>query len=340
MKKYNKLKFLRPVLLGVFAGSLFLVSCESDLQPDYPSQEAKPNVSLDASSYTVNEGEELTITLTTDKVFNDDMTFKLQILDTSTAVDAEDVEIDLDPSDLDHGNYLEDEYLITFPRFTSSYSFAITALEDYLNDPSEVINFKISPVGDMNGNLTQEFAVNVEQSDDILTLIFEWDQTISMFGASTTLCEFEYDNDFILADENGTQMGYIAGTSACPEMGQLSLSELGDGTYQIFQNVWDDGGGTDIGLSSLGLPTFSIPVTVTFMKGSTLSGSYTQSDANAVDSDFGSDPNALNTVYLVSFTVSGSTVTLFDATTSETIASGRMAKPQLKGLDKLEKRTK
>lgn len=333
--KFDLLKISLAIsLVTIFS----LTSCEDDLQPDYPSPQAKPDVSIvGATSYTVNEGEEVTITLSTSKVLNEDMTFKLEILDSSTATDVEDFEVDLDPSNLDFANPDEDEYYITFPKYEETFSFVITTFKDYLPDNAEVANFKISPLGDFNGNVdvnSQEFSITINQPTNILSFMFDWNQEFDFSGTTYSLCDIGYDNDFVYADASYNLVAYLAGTAACPEVAEIDLDTFGDGTYHIFQNVWDDGG-----LQGLISPPFSIPVTTYFSKGA-FGGSYVQDAANAVDSDFGSDPSMANPVYVVSFTISGQTVTMFDDTTSATIGSGKMSKPQLKGLDKLQRRVK
>ncbi|MEZ4852724.1 hypothetical protein [Flavobacterium sp.] len=337
MRKYIKYNLFKTFALLVVA-SFALTSCEQT-EPDYRTNtNVKPVVSFSQSSYMVDEGKDLEITLVTNTPLNEDMLFRLDIIaEGSSATEFDDYELSLDHTTIESGT--EDAYRVEFPKYQNSYTFTISAFEDFMFDPSETIKFRLSSMGYLNGDVaasSEEVVVTINQSDDLLTFIFEWDQTFQFSGSDYTLCDIGYDNDFVYADSNFNLIDYIAGTADCPEIGQLSLSELGDGDFHIFQNVWDDGNLSSVNIA----PAFSIPVTTTFMKGNTLNGSYVQDAANAVDSDFGSDPNLNSPVYVVSFNISGTTVTMYDATTSTTIASGRSVKPQLKGLDKLKRRVK
>lgn len=315
-----------------------MVSCADDLQPDYPAGREKPTVSFESLSYEVNEGDDLELTLVTDQVFNDDMHFQLDVVkESSAAVDVDDFEIGLDHVDLDWGTV--DSYKITFPKFESSYKFNLSAILDDLVEEDEVVYLKITPKGNLNGDVdpaTAMTAVKINQKgSNIIQFNFSWDKSFDFSGTTYTLCDIGYDNDYIYADDQGNLIDYIAATADCPEEGELDVDDLGNGTtWHILQNVYDNAGLSGAAIT----PAFSIPTTVQFNRaGTTLTGTYVQDAANAVDSNFASDPSGANLVYVVSFSIDANgVVTLFDATTSTTISTGK-ALPKFKNNGNLKK---
>jgi hypothetical protein len=339
MKNIKKINFLKTLAVLSIFSTLALVSCEDNLQPDYPAGRAKPLVSFESSTYEMSEGEDLFVTLVTNEVLNDDMHFQLDVVKgSSTAVDHDDFEIGLDGIDIDYGTV--DSYKITFPKFESSFKFNITAFLDDLAESDEVLYIKITSKGNLNGDVNEAASMTeikiLQKSSNIVGFTFSWDKNFDFAGATYSLCQIQYDNDFIYADDQGNLLDYLAATADCPEVGEIDIDALGVGTFHIVQNVYDDGGLAAAGVS----PAFSIPVTVDYSRaGSVLNGTYVQDAANAVDSNFGSDANGNNLKYVISFTINADgTVTLFDDTTSSTIATGKNKLPKFKGLDKLAKR--
>ena len=343
MKKINFLKTL--AIVGIISTTA-LVSCEDSLQPDYPAGREKPTVSFESATYEVNEGKELDITLVTSQAINEDMEFQLDIVKAnSTALDIEDFELGLSSIDIDWGTV--DSYKVTFPKFESSYKFKLSAILDDLLESQEVVYLKITSKGNLNGDVgalaMTEVKIN-QRGSNTLGLSFSYSQEFDFGGTTYSLCDLDFannlsfDNDYLYFDDNGNFVDYVAATADCVEVGELDLDALGAGTWHIQQNLYDNGGLSGAGIS----PAFAIPTTVEYTRGaSTLNGTYVQAPANAVNSDTPSDPDGDFLKYVVSFTIDANgTVTLFDATTSTTIATGKSALPKFKKIQNLRKRNK
>ena len=339
MKNVKKINFLKTVALLGFVSMTALVSCEDDLQPDYPAGREKPVVSFEAASYTVDEGKDLEITLLTSEAINEDMFFQIDIdKSTATATDLEDFEIALNSVDLDYGTV--DSYRIVFPKFATSYKFKISAILDDLVEQGESFKITLSSRGNLNGDVdpaASTTVVNINQrGSNILEFSFNYEKSFEFGGVNYQLCSgLSYDNDYIYTDAAGNMIDYLAATASCNEVGEFDLDELAPGTYHIVQNLYDNGGLSGAAIS----PAFSVPTTVAFSRvGSTLNGTYVQTAANAPDSDALSDPDGLNLYYVVSFTLDANgIVTIFDETTASTISVGKGALPKFKMNKKLKK---
>ena len=343
MKKINFLKTL--AIVGIVSTTA-LVSCEDNLQPDYPAGREKPTVSFESATYEVNEGKEIEITLVTDQAINEDMEFQLDIVKAnSTAMDVEDFEIGLDAVDLDWGTV--DSYRVTFPKFESTYKFTLSSILDDIVESDEVAYLKITSRGNLNGEVgaVAMTAVKINQrSSNLLGFSFSWSQEFDFGGTTYSLCDLDFannlsfDNDYLYFDDNGNFVDYIAATADCVEVGELDVDALGAGTWHIQQNLYDNGGLSGAGIT----PAFAIPTTVEYSRGgSVLNGTYVQAAANAVNSDTASDPDGNFLKYVVSFTIDANgIVTLFDATTSTTIGTGKSALPKFKKIQNLKKRNK
>ncbi|RSK42075.1 hypothetical protein [Mangrovimonas spongiae] len=214
--------------------------------------------------------------------------------------------------------------------YSTSTTVSVTISADDLYEEDETATIHIEPASpassyyvhpDSNLNAGTFTIKNVASNE--LDLVFDWDQTFTYSGSEFTLCQIAYDNDFLLFNgADGSFIDYLAATADCPEVAHVDISSLADGDYLIIQNIWDDGGLQPTGLD------FLIPVTVEYSRGgSTLSGSYTQADANAYSSTHGSDPDGLDLTYVMSFNITNGVVTLFDDTTGTEIGSGRAAAP-------------
>lgn len=315
-------------LLGAFALIVGFSSCEED-DTSYAAVD-KPIVTTSATTFTVDEGTDLVIDLTSTKTYKSSMDFKLEVLGTSSAMDHDDFAVNLTPTEFESDGWGPEGYKIKFPANSLTHTFSLSAILDDVNEGTETIYLKLTTAGNHNGvisSTSEMLTVNIQNKPQtFLKLTFDWNQNFDLGGTMTSLCDYEYDNDFYVFNDAFSSIVAQAATADCPEVLEVDLGDFADGNYHIFQNVWDDGG-----LSGEGLPTFNVPVNVHYSRGgTTFAGTYVQDAANAVNSDFGSDPTGANLMYVVSVTVSGDTFTLFDLTTSTTIGSGRMA--QLKSI--------
>ena len=326
MKKNNFFKFI-----GALVITLSVTSCVEDKETYASNINSKPTVSLASNTFTVNEGEVASITLTADRAYKSTMDFNLEILSGATATPEDDYAVDLDKTEFgtDPWNGI-DGYLVSFPANQTSYTIPIATILDDVVEGTESITFKLTVSGNHNGVIKESsrvFTVNIlNKAQDKLTLTFDWEKNFDFGGATYSLCDLVYDNDFYLV--SGATIVSSAATANCPETLELDITELANGNYDIYQNLYDDGGVSGAGIS----PAFSIPVRVNYNRpgSATLSGTYTQSSVYAVDSNATSDPNFDAPIYVVSVNVTNGVFTLFDD--NGNIASGRSS--QVKNLIK------
>lgn len=316
MKKNNFLK-----LLVVFVGLVSFTSCVEDKET-YASIADKPIVSLAANTYTVNEGEDVLVTMEANRAYKASMDFNLEIV-SGTATDGDDFTVNLDETILgnDPWNGI-DGYLVSFPANQSSYTFSLSTILDDLAEGTESVTFKLTMSGNRNGVLLESsrvFTVNiVNQVQDNLSLTFDWDQSFDFAGNTYTLCDIVYDNDFYLV--SGSTIVAAAASADCPEVMDININDYPDGDYDIYQNLYDDNGLASAGIS----PAFDIPVTVHYNRAgsATLSGTYVQDAAYVVNSDTPADPSFNNPIYVVSVHIEAGVFTLFDD--NGNIASGKL----------------
>lgn len=327
MKKHNFIKYLGVVLLATS-----FVACSED-DETYDSL-VKPVVSTAVTDYTVAEGDDLMVTFTADKAIAESMDFKVEVVGgTATVVD--DFEFHIDEVAFSEG-WGTPGYKFNFPAFSTTYTVDLaTFIKDEMVDDGETLQLKITSSGNLNGTVAGgEQIINVtigNRAQDLLSMVFDWNQTFEFFGSEYTLCDIAYDIDIIMVDPDGGA-SYAAGTGDCPEMFDFDLASATVGEYQFYATVYDNAGLDGAGLD------FSIPVTVSYQRlgSATLEnvGSYTQSAANAYDTSAPSDPSASDARYILSvFVNEDGTVTISDDGT--TIVTGRKANA-MKAIKKLQ----
>lgn len=312
MKNKNFIK-----LLGVFSLVVGFSSCQDDEQ-EYPKR-VKPQVSVASNAYTVNEGEDVAITLTTDMTYKTAMTFKLEVISTDT--DDDDFTLTgASAYDTDEG-WGTLGYKVSFPAFATSHSIVLSGILDDLAEGTETVTFRLTTEGNLAGDLvggSQDIVVSiVNQKKPSLDLILDWNKAFNYAGTDYDLCGVSYDVDIVVFDENFDPFGAGAQTGDCPEHLEMKLADYPDGTYYIVGNLYDDAG-----LSGLGItPAFDIPVTVTYFRGgsATLDGTFVQND-DILTSDSPSDTLSL----IATVEVSGGVFTIKNADDS-VVASGRNA---------------
>ncbi|UUC45661.1 hypothetical protein [Flavobacterium cerinum] len=270
MKK-NK-RYLNSAFALLLSGLAF-VSC-NDNEVDYVFNE-KPAITTDLSAYTVNEGDELSIVLTTSKVSNVPMEIKLEVLGNSTAVLDEDFELpgELIGPEQGLGN---EGYMIAFPANVSTYTVKIPITLDDEFEQDELIALKISGTHNMNGTIDKVVNITIKnKAKDELDLTLGWDKSFAVGGTNYTLCGLDYDVDILVFDAvTFDPVGDGAQTGDCPEHLVMPLADYPNGTYLLVGYLYDDAG-----VPGAGLPEFNIPITIDYFRGGSQTltpGSYTQ----------------------------------------------------------------
>ena len=330
MKKIKLYNLALLSLLGAF------VSCNDD--EDATDQRiAKSVVAVDQTSFSVTEGESITVTLTTNKPLNLRSDFKLELVGGTGAF--RDFTVDGDNnSDTDDETTVDDGYgiighKITLPAYATTSTFEITTLIDFNVENTETLIFRLYPMNNSTALVDSDseyitVTVNEYVSDD-LGIQLVWGQDYynahGNLESGVYLDEdddehnySDYDFDFWVEDINGIAIdGYAAATGASPEFEVLTGALIPDGTYYIYVDLW-----------SAGTPpaeTFEHDLKINLTKYGVWS---TTVQIPTTSDDAFSD-------YTVGFDKAGTTYTVYDAYNSGTVyATGKIGngkKPAISG---------
>jgi hypothetical protein len=321
MKKIYRNKFLLSVLLA----SSVLVSCDQD-NPTENERVSKPVIEVDQTEFSVTEGDEITINLSTVQPINNTMEFKVELIGGTGSF--RDYTTSGDETVEDDGMGVIG-HRFSFPAYATDYSFTITPELDMFVEGAETLKLRVYSMGNSNGALDKIININVADyvSNDI-AIELNWSKTRpDRFG---TLVDgtyldaagdehpfTDYDFDFYVFDAAFNEVtGFAAATGNAPEKAVLLDADLVDGDYYIIPDLYDSGTDPavrfkfDINLkvAKYGVWYHSMPLTYF-------------SD-NAV-----SAPSGLNggETLAAILTKSGTTYTLSDFNTGDVLASGKAA---------------
>lgn len=318
-------------LLSVFTLIVGFSSCQDD-ETDYVSG-TQPIVTAATTSYTVNEGDVVSVTLTSNVASSRPMNFKLDVV-SGTAVDVEDFEVNAAVADFSNG-WGDDGYFITFPANTTSYTFTITTLADEELEDVENVRIRMSTTATMIGKVdpASEFIdININNvASNTLNLTFDWDKSFDYAGTNYSLCEIEYDVDILVLDADFNDLGIAdAQTGDCPEHLSMSLADYEDGTYYLVGYLYENQG-----LDGLGLASFDIPMNISYSRG----GSSTLNDENTFVAPFMTSDSVNDDFEIVASVVVENGIFTIKNADDVTIASGKQSniKQAFKNKRKLKK---
>lgn len=317
MKK-NKINIF--ALIALFAGSIFVTSCNNDDATDDSVIEVNdgsasvsavsPYLNVNSTS-TFNEGGiDKTIEFAVNLV-------KAQPVDTYVTVSfvegtaTEDVDFEYD-------------HQVHIPAWSTSGIGTVHIIGDSEDEATEYFTLKVGSEFDANISVASTNLVFEITDFGDLALEFDWNQTIP--GYPFTLCDIGYDVDMYIIDSNGDDItGYGAATSACPESYTISLGDVEDGEYTIYMNVYDDATLSSAGIS----PAFDIPLTINYSRNnSSFSGSLVQDASDAIDSDFGNTPNYdQEFIYVATLTIENGIFTF--SKNGQFVAAGKNSLPKV-----------
>lgn len=245
MKKILKNRLILGVaMLGVLA------SCDNYNEDDddtLNTRADKPVVTLDATSFSVTEGETVSITMTADKALTVPMEFKLELLPSSTGTFRE-VEVSGAETDITTGAGVIG-YIVTMPAYTTEYTLDITPILDLDVESTETFNFRLYGSSNSTGiiaNGNESIAIEVANgtSDDFVAEL-DWNGTwaddfgtlhagtyIGADGEEHEYCGFDFDMEIL--DNTFTPVYYD--WDNCPAIATLPGSgpeEAPDGEYYI-----------------------------------------------------------------------------------------------------------
>lgn len=243
---------LRNIYKLMFAAALVgsLASCSEDDNETTGARVEKPVVTAAATTFSVTEGETVTINLSTDTPYFRAMGFKLELVGgtgsfrdyTSTGTE----------TTIDDGWGIIG-HKISFPAYATTASFDITTIFDLLPEGTETLVFRMYPMGNSNGLVaadSETITVNVANatSDDVVAVV-DWSGNyydahgslvegtyVDVDGDEHALCDFDFDLEIYDAGINPIAASYYS----CPEQASL-LSTDPDGVYYVvpsfFTNV-------------------------------------------------------------------------------------------------------
>lgn len=339
MKKVFKYKFL---LAAVAFGALYSCNNEDDVTEN--ARLVKPIVTVAVSSTTVSEGEDITVTLTSDKPINDDMEFKLELLPTSTGTfrdyvsSGEETTITTGAGTIGH--------IVRLPAYTTSYTFTITPEVDLNAEGAETLDFRFYSELNSKGIVaegSENFSVTVNNTilDDFWAVL-DWSRNgFDTFGSPVDgvfigddgdehlYCDFDfdleiYDAGFNLIDDNedgGTDdADSTIDWNGCPAFAVIP-STLPDGDYYIVPSFFTNSTGA---VPAGGNMIFEISLNMgrpgVFSHNEDLTGAWNYVDGGYEEGN----PNAYLPVAVV--TKVGNTYTVADANDPSIVwGTGRMA---------------
>lgn len=315
MNKFYK-KYLKLGFLSVFA-SLTMVSCADD-ETDFVSN-AKPVVTATVTTFTVDEGNDATVTLTSNVAYSQPFQIKLDVL-SGSAIDQEDFTINGTPTTIDDG-WGVNGYWVSFPANTTTFTFTISAILDEEYEGVENVRIRMSSTGTSYANINPasefiDLTINNAASNS-LNLTFDWEQNFEFGGDAYSLCDLAYDVDILVLDEDFNDLGVAdAQTGDCPEHLSMSIEDYEDGTYYLVGYLYDNAG-----IAGVGIPEFDIPMTISYQRG----GSQNLETEASFTTPFLTSESANDDLFVVAIvTIENGVFTIQDAD-ENTIAQGRQA---------------
>lgn len=239
--KRNNIKFL--LALACFG---FLASCSED---DDATRErsVKPVVTASQTSFSVVEGETVSLELTTDTPFSKTMEFKLELVGGTGSFRDYAVE-NADETVVDDGmGMIGHKYV--FPAFASTASIDITPLVDYYAESSETLVLKLTPMGNSNGLVAEgSDMITITVGNTVLDEVqsdLTWASTTNAHG---NIVDIEYlgddDASHSLADVDfdilifGPANIFTGATGDHPEYATIAGSRP-DGYYDFYIDLYD-----------------------------------------------------------------------------------------------------
>lgn len=247
---------LRNIYKFMFATALVtsLVACSED-EDVTKERVVKPVVTASQTSFSVTEGETVTINLTTDTRYFRSMDYKLELVGGTgsfrdyTSTGTETV--------IDDGWGIIG-HKISFPAYAETASFDVTPIFDLLPEGAETLVFRLYPMGNSNGlidSASETITINVANatSDDVITTV-DWSQNkYDTFGTlvegsyldaedeSHAFCDYDFDLEIF--DLNSGFDYFATSYSLCPETATISGTEA-DNTFLIVPSFWTSAGPT------------------------------------------------------------------------------------------------
>lgn len=216
MKRKN-IKFL--LALACFG---FFASCSED--DDATEQRSvKPVVTATQTSFSIVEGETVSLELTTDTPYAQTMEFKLELVDGTGSF--RDYTVDNGTETVVDDGWGAIGHKYEFPAFASTSTVDITAIVDYYAESSETLVLKLTPMGNSNG------------------LVAEGSELITITVGNTVLDEVQSDLTWASttnAHGNIVDIEYLGEDDASHSMADVDFDLLIFGPSNIFDGATGD----------------------------------------------------------------------------------------------------
>lgn len=226
-------KYINKIGLLALSGLLFTACNDDDNTGDSLTTSSPTNITLSALTTTIDESA-----IDAD----DSNTYMVTFTATIPQAVAQDAVIDVWQSggtaDSDDYHFTGDDYII-IPAGSTSGSISVEVYQTGDMEGDETIVFGAEERRGYHSltPFTHTVTITNDYINDVLDLTLSWDAEIVEGDVTlTSLCDIDYD--LLIADGAGNVLGYIAGTSACPEHG--SVSGLADGTYYLLADLYDN----------------------------------------------------------------------------------------------------
>ena len=279
------MKYIKNILLSCTV--VALTSCVND-DVNYTTTD-KPTVSMTGQSATsVMEGETITVSLTTDATYKEEMDFKLELVSGGSnsdyiVSDADGEAVGATTVDNGFGAF---GYKIEFPAYAENHTFNITAVQDVLKEGTENLRFKLTSADNKNG-LAAGGAIFIDLEvtnyvSDELVAVMDFDKTVSYVTIEQKILETDLDDETVDHTDslcNLIDYDFYLGSwfswASCPE--EISAANaaanpgnttapggpLADGDYVIVADLYEVDLGLDADENEILDGDFALPFTLT-----------------------------------------------------------------------------
>nr|WP_294934401.1 hypothetical protein [uncultured Flavobacterium sp.] len=243
-------KLLRNNFVLAFASLAVLTSCNDD-EDTTLERGFKPTITAEQTSFSVTEGDVVTLNLSTSQAINDNMDLKLELIDGTGSF--RDYTVDGTETTVTDGWGMIGHKL-SFPIYADNYSVDITPIFDLLPEGTETLVLKLSSMGNSKGIVaenSQIITITVaNQTSNDFVAIADWSQTTTNAhgnlvageyegadGNSHEYCDFDFDLELYDSGFNIVADDY----NNCPA--EVTLDESApDDTYYIVPSFWTNAG--------------------------------------------------------------------------------------------------
>lgn len=323
--KNIKFKVLSLMTIGILG---LLASCENE-EPTYPEIAPKPVATLSADKTTMPEFDNTatvdlenraTFTLTLDKASKVDIKYKITVLQSTGS--GEDVIVNSPDSGIDNG---VDGFLVTIARNTLSKTFTIDANEDVLPETTEKVMFSLEPAVELGGAVAENsksFSLDLTNSTSPnLYVEFNWSGNyVDATGVGHDTGDYDMDLEIYDGGGNVVYDDYNNSPAVINFM-----SSQPNGTYDIVGSLWTATGPIAPSLPINFQTTFTVAKPGVFVKTYKFDNQW-----NSATGPFG-NVSAASYKSPIYFVKTGTTYQVYESSTGDLLASGRMAKKIYKG---------